>query len=299
MTTDAAAAAAAGAGEGSLGGLDKVETFPVPPPAEAEAPPSSSSSAAYALLASRVSVLLGIDKPMQIKDGLTEEENGKEGDHDDDDDDDGSFDLVLGHLTAEAFSDAANNADADEKIDASSQRALSFADAFLKHVRSAPGALDDRGDDALLVVVVFSGGGGGGDGEELPLLSLPLPPRGGAPLPLLPEGCSSCHPVPRPAQSFEFAEGCRMEEPPRRGSERGGGGAALLVASRCDGVLRADGARRLLECKRRKSGERSESGHGKDNFEVLPGGNGMGCVLAEHLLDEVAYKIGRALKYGA
>lgn len=291
MTTDAAAAAAA-AGEDSLGGLDKVETFPVPPPAEAEVPSSSSSSSAAAaiLLALRVSVLLGIDRPMQVKSVSKEkeEEKGKESD-----DDDGSFDLVLVHLTAEAFSsEAAADADADEKIDAS-KRALSFADSFLKHARSAPGALDDRGDDALLVAVVFSGSGDeeGEDagGEELPSLSLPLPPRGGAPLPLLPVG-SSC-PVPRPAQSFEFAEGYRME-PGRRGS--GGRGGALLVASRCDGVLRADGARQLLECKRR-----SGNGNENDTVEVVPGGNGMGCVLAEHLLDEVSYKTGRALKYGA
>ena len=85
----------------------------------------------------------------------------------------------------------------------------------------------------------------------------------------------------------------------------------LLVASRCDGVLRVDGARRLLESKsgeKRKSengngnGSGDGNGNGNDNgddFIASPGGTGLGCVLAEHLLDEIAYKIGRALKYGA
>ena len=239
---------------------------------------------------------------MQVRNGPKEkEEEEKEEEENEKQSDDGSFDLVLVHLTAEAFSSGAADADADaadaaDGIDAS-QRALSFADSFLKHMRSAPGALDDRGDDALLAAVVFSGGDGGGDEEgagEFPP-ALALPPRGGAPLPRL-EGSRALCPVPRPAQSFEFAEGSRLE--PRSGA------AALLVASRCDGVLRADGARRLLECARggkEKSGKGGESENGceDDNVGVFPGGNGLGCVLAEHLLDEVAYKIGRALKYGA
>ena len=299
MTTDAGAAAAAA--EGSYGGLDKVEAFSVPvSPAAAtaeaasEAAPSSSSSSSSsaALLASRVSLLLGIDKPMQAR---SEKEKENESD-------DGSFDLVLVHLTADAFSAsgaadaAAHDADNDTDDTDPSQSALSFADSFLRHVRSAPGAVDDRGDDALLVAVVFSSGS---KGEHL---ALPLPPRGGAPLPLPLAG--SNFPVPRPAQSFEFAEGFKLE--PRRSGASAAAEEALLVASRCDGVLRVDGARRLLECVRTKKigkgetdNEREKGDSGNDSVDVFPGGNGLGCILAEHLLDEVAYKIGRALKYGA
>lgn len=311
VTTDAAAAAAA-ATEDSLGGLlDRVETFSVAAPPPEAAPSSSSSplsSSAAAVLASRVALLLGIDKPMQTKDDSAREEAEENCD--------GSFDLVFVHLTAEAFSSSSSSA-ADEIV-ALQQSALSFADSFLRHVRSAPGALDDRGDDALVVVAVFSsssssGGGGEEEGEEeeggggrLALPKLSLPPRGGAPLlPPPPQGlersCSTSFssPVPRPAQSFEFAEGVRLETEDE----------ALLVAGRCDGVLRVDGARRLLECGRRKSSnERSEkksekkSGNdenGGGGVTVFPGGTGLGCVLAEHLLDEMAYKLGRALKYGA
>lgn len=294
VTTDAVAAAAAATGEDSFGGLlDKVETFPVSAPLMTEPLPSS---AAASLLASRVSLLLGIDKPMQVvNNGAKENES-----------DDGSFDLVFVHLTAEAFSSSGAAAAADE-IDASQSSALSFADSFLKQVRSSPGAVDDRGDDALLLLVVFSSSNGSGSGEEEEkeggrLALLPLPPRGGAPLPL-PQFESSTVSVPRPAQSFEFAEGVQLETK----------GEALLVASRCDGVLRVDGARRLLECcsgrtksaEGEKRSETSEKSKKSDNDDggggvvVFPGGTGLGCLLAEHLLDEVAYKIGRALKYGA
>ena len=291
MTTDAVSAAAAVTGEDSFGGLlDKVETFPVSSATTTTAVEPLRSSAAAALLASRVSLLLGIDKPMMrvVNTGAKANES-----------DDGSFDLVFVHLTAEAFS--SSGAAAADDTDASQSAALSFADSFLKQVRSSPGAVDDRGDDALLLLVVFSSRSGSGGGEEEEKeggrFAL-LPPRGGAPLPLpLPQSESSTVSVPRPAQSFEFAEGVKLETKEE----------VLLVASRCDGVLRVDGARRLLECcsGRTKSVESVESEKSDDDDDgggggvVFPGGTGLGCVLAEHLLDEVAYKIGRALKYGA
>lgn len=278
ITTEACAAAAAE--EDSFGGLDKVETFSVslpPSPDEGEASSSSSSSA---LLASRVSSLLGIDKSAKSAREEGEEET-----------DDGSFDLALVHLTRDAFLDGSDGV-GGELIAA--RNALSFADSFLQKVRSSPGSLDDQGDDALISVVVFSGV----DGSEEERLALALPPRGGAPLPLPPPPRleSSAPVVPRPAQSFEFAQGEKLDVKD----------GALLVASRCDGVLRVDGARRLLERSGGEScGERQGGNDDDDDDEaalaafVSPGGTGLGCVLAEHLLDEIAYKIGRALKYGA
>lgn len=153
---------------------------------------------------------------------------------------------------------------------------------------------------------------------------LRLPSRGGAPLELSLDCDSDAddestdrgdHPqrrhrrrttaavvVPRPRQSFEFASGTGerirdggLEGEEEKGEEEGGEQAAtaLLVAARCDGVLRVDGGESLL-----RSTAVVVGGDG-DDFEIVPAGNGLGCILAENLLDEVAYKIGRAPKYGA
>lgn len=254
---------------------------PSSPAGEASFSPFSSPAS---VLAARVSSLLGIGKPMQEKKkSVTEEEN-------DDDDDNGSFDLAFVHLTRAAFPDGD-----DGNENNSAQDALSFADSFLQKVRSAQGALDDRGDDALIVVVIFSSSSGEGEEEDEgegkePILA--LPPRGGSPLLQL-ESSTSALIVPRPAQSFEFAQGKKVEIR----------NEALLVASRCDGVLRVDGARRLLKCvgesvKSRKRGGENERGD-EAVTSISPGSAGLGCVLAEHLLDEISYKLGRSLKYGA
>lgn len=78
-------------------------------------------------------------------------------------------------------------------------------------------------------------------------------------------------PVLRPIQSWQVAGSCEVAADTRR---------PLLCLRRLPGVIRTDGCGRLglVEC-------------------CVAGG--MGPILADRLLAEVAYKVGRAPKYGA
>lgn len=80
-----------------------------------------------------------------------------------------------------------------------------------------------------------------------------------------------CFPVLRPVQSFEQHGGAPIDVDTRQ---------PLLVVRRLPGVMRRDKATRCSVA------------------ECLSKG-GMGCILADRLIPEIAYKLGRAPKYGA
>jgi hypothetical protein len=137
---------------------------------------------------------------------------------------------------------------------------LAWIDALLASVGRLPG-----GRTALITCVILGGdgrqrdGGGTGGGIQLPAHAGGEPAR--PPLP------STLPPVARPAQTWE--DGARG--PPAR---------CLYLAARLAGVVRTDG---LAEV---------------DPAGAAAGG-ALGTTRAAHLLPELAYKMGRAPKYGA
>ncbi len=115
------------------------------------------------------------------------------------------------------------------------------------------------GARAGLIICVILGGAEG---------ALPLPTPGGGPadLPSLP-------PIARPAQTFELALCGGGTAPPLFAR-------SLYIAARCPGVMRTDALARV------------------DPAGAARGG-ALGATAAAHLLPELAYKMGRAPKYGA
>ncbi|KAL4423937.1 hypothetical protein ABPG75_001238 [Micractinium tetrahymenae] len=168
--------------------------------------------------------------------------------------------------------DAASN---DSNSSTQASAALEWADAVLSHLNQAPGFRDT----VLLSLVV-----GPGQqplcqqpllAQEQPLLACDSAPERHQPCaavqPAAAAAAADCPPVRRPLQSYQFA-----------GQERIAVDAArpALVVHRLAGVIRVDAAAAL------------------DLAEVRAHG-AAGCILAERLLPEVAYKLGRAPKYGA
>lgn len=113
--------------------------------------------------------------------------------------------------------------------------------------------------ETVLLTLVLGSG-------AVPPSSLALPPQ--EPSRLVPRGCA---PLSRPRQSYEFAGA----QPVSVDVER-----PALVVHRLAGVIRRDRVAAL------------------DPAEVARHGGG-GAILAERMLPELAYKLGRAPKYGA
>ncbi|KAL4434842.1 hypothetical protein ABPG77_005369 [Micractinium sp. CCAP 211/92] len=165
--------------------------------------------------------------------------------------------------------------------------ALAWADELLSQLNQAPGFRDT----VLLSIVA-----GAGEQplslhpplvQEQPLLEFYQGPEQPPPhkqqlqhqqqqqqhlVPVVPpRAVPGCPPVRRPLQSYQFAGQERVAVDGQR---------PAAVVHRLPGVIRVDGAAALC-------------------LEEVQARGAAGCVLAERLLPEVAYKLGRAPKYGA
>lgn len=147
----------------------------------------------------------------------------------------------------------------------SSMAALEWADELLNQLNRQPGFRDT----VLLTLVV-------GPGQQ-PLSQLPLLQQEQALLAHAPgqrhapDAAARGRQVRRPLQSYQFSGLERVEVDPFR---------PAIVVHRLAGVIRVDTASAL-------------------DLAVIQAHGAAGCILAERLLPEVAYKLGRAPKYGA
>jgi hypothetical protein len=185
----------------------------------------------------------------------------EEGEDGDDDEDGADVAFLVLHAGAAAADVAVAEPDCSDAGAAAS--AFAAAVAALEWADALVRALDAApglGGRTLLTLVLGAG-------------AAPLPPAGRPALggaPLAPAG-ADFPPVRRPRQSAEFSGAAAVAPDVRR---------PAVVVHRLPGVVRRDGVARLVL------------------GEVRARGGG-GAILAERVLPELAYKLGRAPKYGA
>ncbi|KAI8470765.1 MAG: hypothetical protein J3K34DRAFT_508772 [Monoraphidium minutum] len=156
-------------------------------------------------------------------------------------------------------------------LDDTARAAAEWADRVLRYLNNSPAFRD-----AVLLAFVLTPAGADLGQSLLEPGGAPLQPgapvgAGGGAAAAEGEERGTAPPVPRPLQSWQQLGGAPAAA---------GGRAAALCVRRLPGVVRVDGCARvgLGECLSR---------------------GGMGGMLADRLLPEIAYKVGRAPKYGA
>ena len=194
-------------------------------------------------------------------------------------DDDSTVDLVLLQTPpppAVARPDGGEGEPTPASSVAAAAATLAWVDALLGALaRGFPSVRS-----GLIIGVILGGGeeeeeGGGGDGGRAPPPAVPLPRLGGG---LVPcgggGGAPPLPPIARPSQTWELACGGGPGTPTAPAAR------SLYLAARCPGVVRTDGLARV------------------DPAGAATGG-ALGATALAHLLPELAYKMGRAPKYGA